>query len=70
MKDKIISFPHLGDYYIPIKFLLNKLTKYKIIESPPITKKTIDLGSKYSPDFVCVPFKYNLGNFIESIFSS
>lgn len=67
MRDKVISFPHLGDYYIPIKFLLNKLTKYKVIESPPITKKTIDLGSKYSPDFVCVPFKYNLGNFIETL---
>lgn len=37
-KEKIISFPHLGDYYIPIKFLLTKLTKYKVIESPPITK--------------------------------
>lgn len=66
-KEKIISFPHLGDYYIPIKFLLTKITKYKVIESPPITKKTIDLGSKYSPDFVCVPFKYNLGNFIETL---
>lgn len=66
-KEKIISFPHLGDYYVPIHFLLTKLTKYKVIVAPPITKKTIELGSKYSPDFVCVPFKYNLGNFIESL---
>ena len=66
-KKKIISFPHLGDYHIPIHFLLTKLTKYKVITAPPITKKTIELGSKYSPDFVCVPFKYNLGNFIESL---
>lgn len=66
-QERIISFPHLGDYHIPIKFLLTKLTKYKVIESPPITKKTIELGSKYSPDFVCVPFKYNLGNFIETL---
>lgn len=67
MKEKIISFPHLGDYYIPIKYLLTKLTNYKVIESPPITKKTILLGTKYSPNFVCVPFKYNLGNFIETL---
>ncbi len=66
-EERIISFPHLGDYYIPIKFLLNKITKLKVMESPPITKKTIDLGSKYSPDFVCIPFKYNLGNFIETL---
>lgn len=66
-KDKVISFPHLGDYYIPIKFLLTKLTNYRVMAAPPITKKTIELGSKYSPDFVCVPFKYNLGNFIEAL---
>ena len=66
-QDRVISFPHLGDYYIPIKYLLQKLTKLKVIESPPITKKTIELGSKHAPDFVCVPFKYNLGNFIETL---
>lgn len=67
MKKQIISFPHLGDYYIPISFLLEKLTPHEIIPAPPITKKTIELGAKYAPDFVCVPFKYNLGNFIESL---
>ena len=66
-KEKIISFPHLGDYYIPISFLLKKITPYQVIPSPPITKKTIELGNKYAPDFVCVPFKYNLGNFIETL---
>ena len=67
MSKKIVSFPHLGDYYIPIQYLLKKTTNLKVIPSPPITKKTIDLGSKYSPDFVCIPFKYNLGNFIETM---
>lgn len=66
-QDKIISFPHLGNYYIPIQYLLKHLTNYKILIAPPITKKTIELGSKYSPDFVCIPFKYNLGNYIEAL---
>lgn len=66
-KDKIISFPHLGEYYIPIKYLLTNLTDAKVVAAPPITKKTIELGSRYSPDFVCIPFKYNLGNFIEAL---
>lgn len=35
--------------------------------APPITRNTIELGTKYSPDFVCIPFKYNLGNFIEAL---
>lgn len=67
MDKKIISFPHLGNYYIPISYLLKKLTSHEVKPSPPITKRTIELGSKYSPDFVCVPFKYNLGNFIEAL---
>ncbi len=64
---KIISFPHLGDYYIPVSIFLKRTTNLKVVPAPPITKKTIELGAKYSPDSVCLPFKYNLGNFIESL---
>ncbi|MGI6329511.1 MAG: 2-hydroxyacyl-CoA dehydratase [Bacilli bacterium] len=64
---KKISFPHLGNYYIPISFLLKKITNCQIIIPDPITKRTLDLGSKYSPENACVPFKYNLGNYIESL---
>lgn len=64
---KKITFPHIGNYYIPIYYLINNICKCEVIVPPNITKKTIELGSKYSPDYVCVPFKYNLGNFIESI---
>jgi len=66
--DKIISFPHIGNYHVPIECLLKFIfNDCKIQSAPPITKKTLDLGSRYSPDFVCVPFKYNLGNFIEAL---
>lgn len=64
---KVISFPHLGHYFFPVKYLLKKLTNLEVKESPPITKKTLELGVKYSPNDVCIPFKYNLGNFIESL---
>ncbi|MCI6265554.1 MAG: hypothetical protein MR598_01745 [Erysipelotrichaceae bacterium] len=64
---KIITFPHMGFYYIPIKYLVSNITHCKVLVPPQITKKTISLGSKYSPDYVCVPFKYNLGNFIEAL---
>lgn len=67
MTNNIISFPHLGNYSIPIYYFLSHVTKNPIKIAPPITKKTLELGSKYSPDFVCLPFKYNLGNFIESL---
>lgn len=64
---KIISFPHLGYYYIVFKYFLSNACKCDVIVPPPSTKKTIEIGSKYSPDFVCVPFKYNLGNYIEAL---
>lgn len=65
--DRIISFPHLGPYYVIFKYFLERATRCKVIVPPAITKKTISLGGKYSPDFVCVPFKYNLGNYIEAL---
>lgn len=65
---RIISFPHMGNYHVPIENLLKHLFgNDTVLPSPPITKKTLELGSKYSPEFVCIPFKYNLGNYIETL---
>ena len=61
------SFPHLGSYCVPIKVLFTVGLGVEYITPPVITKKTLELGSKYSPDSVCAPFKYNLGNYIETI---
>ena len=65
--NKIISFPHLGSYYIPIKYVVKKITKCEIIIPPLNNKETISIGSKYSPQDVCMPFKYNLGNYINAL---
>ena len=65
-KKRIVSFPHLGCYYVALRYLLEHLTPCEVMVAPPITKRTLELGTKYSPDFVCVPFKYNVGNFIEA----
>lgn len=64
---KVISFPHLGYYHIVFKYFLSNACKCDVIVPPPSTKRTIEIGAKYSPDFVCVPFKYNLGNYIEAL---
>lgn len=65
--DRIISFPHLGYYSIVFEYFISNVTKCKVLVPPPTSKRTIELGNKYSPDFVCVPFKYNLGNYIEAL---
>ena len=59
--EKTISFPHMGNYHVPIGVLLRLIfPNHRIITPPPISARTLELGEKYSPDFVCVPFKYNL----------
>ena len=65
--NKIISIPHLGPYYIPIKYIIEKTTKCKVIIPPENNKQTIEIGSKESPDDICMPFKYNLGNYINAL---
>lgn len=34
---------------------------------PPVTKHTLSLGTRYSPEFACLPFKGILGTFIECL---
>jgi len=61
-----ITFPHMGNLDIALKAILEGLGQ-EVLLPPPITKKTLNLGVKYSPECACLPFKINLGNFIESL---
>lgn len=74
MEDKkyeyIVSFPHIGNYYVAIYNWLSNIldkNKAKVMIPKKMSKKTLELGSNNSPDFICLPFKYNLGNYIESL---
>lgn len=62
-----IAFPHVGDYHVPAYYLLSHILPFDIVNAPKITTKTAELGSRYSPDFVCTPFKYTLGTYIECL---
>ena len=57
----------MANYYIPARYLLERIVDAEIIKAPFITSKTIELGNKYSPEFICTPFKYTLGTMIESL---
>lgn len=57
----------MGNYYIVAKYFFEHILNVSIMTPPKITSKTIEIGSKYSPDFVCMPFKYTLGTMIESL---
>lgn len=61
-----VSFPHMGNYCIPVKTLADEL-ECEIVVPPKMTRRTLELGARHSPEFVCIPFKYNLGNYIEAL---
>lgn len=62
-----VSFPQMGDYYVPASFLISHILNCEVITPPRITGRTIEIGTKYSPEFVCTPFKYTLGTMIECL---
>ncbi len=61
-----VTFPHIGNSYIPLRTLLTELGLEPVIP-PLISQRTIALGTKMAPEFACFPLKVNLGNFIEAI---
>jgi predicted nucleotide-binding protein (sugar kinase/HSP70/actin superfamily) len=61
-----ITSPHLGNVNIAAKALFSGLGIEYIM--PPLnSNKALDIGSYYSPEEICLPFKIMIGNYIESI---
>lgn len=60
------TFPHLGNVYIGVKALFDGLGLEYVI--PPFTsKRSLEIGSLHSPEEICLPFKINIGNYIQAI---
>jgi predicted nucleotide-binding protein (sugar kinase/HSP70/actin superfamily) len=64
---KKVAFPRYAEYNCAIKYLLEKGLEVKCVLQPQLTQHTLELGAKYSPDFVCTPFKTCLGSQIEAL---
>lgn len=60
-----VTFPHMGNTWICVKTILESL-EVEVAVPPPSSKRTLALGSRYGPEFACLPLKLNLGNFIEA----
>ncbi len=61
-----VTFPHMGQVWVPLKTLFDK-NGVECIVPPKCSKNTISLGAKYSPEWVCMPFKTILGNYVEAL---
>ena len=61
-----VAFPHMGTIYVAWEMALKAMGVEAFI--PPYTsKKTLSLGTKNSPEAICLPYKLILGNFIEAL---
>ncbi|HHY83182.1 MAG TPA: CoA protein activase [Clostridiales bacterium] len=61
-----ITFPHMGRMYIPVKALFDDLG-VKVVVPPPVSKETLEIGTRLAPEMACLPMKINLGNYIQSM---
>ncbi len=61
-----ITFPHMGNIYLAAKALFDGLGVDYIIP-PKNNKKSLEIGSLYSPEEICLPFKIMIGNYIQAI---
>lgn len=61
-----ITFPHMGNICLPLEKMW-EAAGAEVVLPPPNSKRTLTLGTKYAPEFVCLPFKMTLGNFIEAL---
>jgi predicted nucleotide-binding protein (sugar kinase/HSP70/actin superfamily) len=61
-----LTVPYLGLLHKAYKPVLEKIGVQMVLPPPP-TKRTLDLGTKYSPEFACLPFKVTLGSMIEAL---
>lgn len=61
-----LALPRLGNISVINKTMITDLG-HDLIEVPPNSKKTLDLGVRYAPEYCCLPLKIVLGNFLEAL---
>ena len=64
---KKIMFPRVANYSGVIRYFIEVCMGQKYIMPPKMTRHTLEVGARYSPDTVCTPFKSTLGCMIEAL---
>ncbi|TEB06824.1 hypothetical protein Psch_00357 [Pelotomaculum schinkii] len=61
-----VTFPRMGESWRTFKMLLEDLGN-EVVAPPRPSKRTLDLGVRYSPEFACFPLKILMGTYLECI---
>lgn len=62
-----VAFFRYGYYDIAFKYFTERVLDAEFVPLPPATRRTLELGSQHSNDFVCAPFKHILGDYLEAL---
>lgn len=60
----VIGFPTMGTSYVPLKSVFRGIGA-QVELGPPVSKRTVTLGAKSAPEFICTVYRQVLGNMIE-----
>ena len=60
-----LTFPHMGPVHIGLTTIFRDLG-VDVVAPPPITRRTVALGVKHSPEMACFPLKISVGNYLEA----
>lgn len=66
LKNRIVSFPHMGNASIPVSSVFKEMGA-TVILAPANNTETLSIGTRYSAETVCLPYKLNLGNYIQAL---
>lgn len=67
MSVRKVAFPRYAEYNCAFRYIFEEAMDVRCIQPPAITRRTMELGAKHSPEFVCTPFKITLGSMIEAL---
>lgn len=62
-----VAFLRYTYYDLVFKFFVEQVLDAEWVPLPEATRKTLELGTLHSNDFVCAPFKHILGDYIEAL---
>ena len=62
-----VAFLRYGYYDVVFKFFVEQVLDADYLPLPEPTRRTVELGSRNSNDYVCAPFKHILGDYIEAL---
>jgi predicted nucleotide-binding protein (sugar kinase/HSP70/actin superfamily) len=62
-----VAFLRYSYYDIAFKYFVEQVLDADYVALPEATRHTLELGTKYSNDYVCAPFKHILGDYLEAL---